>query len=641
MSILEIPLRTLPMKAAGTQHLIERTYRESGTFQWVRETLRNALESGATRLEFGIEWQAVEESGVYRRVIADDGCGMPYDRLQEFFNTFGGGGKPIGGLHENFGVGAKTSLLPWNQYGLVVISWVGGDASMIWVQRDPVTGEYGLRLFAAVDENGQESLEAVVEPFNDPDHGCNWAAVKPDWVTDHGTVLVLLGNTQTDDTVLGDPNRAEADIKGISSFLNRRTWQLPEGVEVTVEELRTVDRGNWPRSEKQAHTQPKAGYDRRTNLRGIEGARYFVEYPPGFSKGHLQDQGTVTLSHGTEIDWFLWEGERPAVQSYAAISGFIAALYQDELYDVSAHHSTYRSFGISETAVRLRVWLIVRPPLADDEGGKRGVYPRTDRNSLLLRGGPNAGSPLPFNDWGGEFADAMPDPIRAALRALRAGSEGGIDDPAWRERLAERFGSRWRVTKLRVATGGTETVTPTQNGGRPRTTTTIRKKKRTRGSHRAGGAVGALTMGSQTGQMPASKVKVGGGIPRYKTVGRDQVGPGMMAAWMPNDPDYPEGVVLINTDHAVLEAQILYWQSQYADHHADSIRQDVVGAYGEIAVAKVAHSEFLRNLLPSDTIDNELRSEAALTMALLGLMAEEAVISTRVGGKYGKRRAIA
>ena len=28
------------MKAAGTQHLIERTYRESGTFQWVRETLK-------------------------------------------------------------------------------------------------------------------------------------------------------------------------------------------------------------------------------------------------------------------------------------------------------------------------------------------------------------------------------------------------------------------------------------------------------------------------------------------------------------------------------------------------------------------------------------------------------------------------
>jgi hypothetical protein len=173
------------MKTAGTQHLIERTYRESGTYQWVRETLKNALEAGATRVEYGIEWQAVETHGVYRRTIADNGCGLPAEQLQEFFNTFGGGGKPIGGLHENFGVGAKTSLLPWNQYGLVVISWVAGDAAMIWVQRDPVSGEYGLRLFTALDEEtGLESLEAVVEPFYDLEHGCNWSTVKPGWLTD-------------------------------------------------------------------------------------------------------------------------------------------------------------------------------------------------------------------------------------------------------------------------------------------------------------------------------------------------------------------------------------------------------------------------------------------------------------------------
>jgi hypothetical protein len=134
-------------------------------------------------------------------------------------------------------------------------------------------------------------------------------------------------------------------------------------------------------------------------------------------------------------------------------------------------------------------------------------------------------------------------------------------------------------------------------------------------------------------------VKVGGGIPRYKTVNKDELSPGMLAAWMPHDPEYPEGVVLLNTDHPVLESQIVYWQLQYADHHSESIRQDVIQAYGEIAVAKVAHSEYLRSLLPSKTVETELRSESALTMALLGLMAEEAVISTRIGGKYGKRKA--
>jgi hypothetical protein len=640
MALIEDSPRTLPMKAAGTQHLIERTYRESGTFQWVRETLKNALEAGAARIEYGIEWQAVETLGVYRRVIADNGSGMPFDELQEFFNTFGGGGKPIGGLHENFGVGAKTSLLPWNQYGLVVISWYEGDASMIWVHRDPVTGEYGLKLFKVEDEDtGLLSWEAVVEPFDDPEHGCDWSRVKPDCLMDHGTVIVLLGNAPTDNTVLGDPGRPEGDIKGISSYLNRRIWELPDDVRVAVDELRTQDTTKWPRDENEAHVQqPKAGYDRRTNLRSIEGARYFIEYPYG--KGKLQDCGTKVLSDGTEVDWYLWEGERPAVQSYAAIGGYIAALYQNELYDVTSHHSSYRSFGISETSVRNRVWLIIRPPLADDGTGRRGVYPRTDRNSLLLKGGPNAGAPLPLNDWGGEFADNMPTAIREALRAQRAGAEGSIEDPAWRDRLAERFGARWRITKLRVTSGGGFTVTPTQPAGAPRTP--LKKKKRARRKGGGNGGIGGgLAIGKQPGAVPAAKVKVGGGIPVFKAVKKDEVGPGILAAWMPHHPDHPEGAVLLNVEHPILEAQIEYWQSQYADHHAETIRHDVIQVYGEVAVAKIAHSEYLRPLLPSETIEKELRSEHALTMALLGLIAEEAVISTRIGGKYGKRKAIA
>ena len=58
-------------------------------------------------------------------------------------------------------------------------------------------------------------------------------------------------------------------------------------------------------------------------------------------------------------------------------------------------------------------------------------------------------------------------------------------------------------------------------------------------------------------------------------------------------------------------------------------------------LAKVAHSEHLKGLLPTKFIEEDLRTEAALTMSLLGLIAEEAVIATRVGGKYGKRRTVA
>lgn len=632
--------RLVPMKTAGTEHLIERTYREGGTFQWVRETYVNAEDAGATRVEYGVEWQAVENHGVYRRLIADNGCGMTGDELVAFFNTFGGGGKPIGGVHENFGVGAKTSLLPWNHYGMVVISWVDGEPAMIWVEKDMQTGQYGLRVEEVEDDETDDvSLEAVYAPYEDEEHGVDWDAVKPDWLDESGTVIVLLGNSPSDDTVLGDPTRAETDIKGVSAYLNRRLWEIPDAMEVYVDELRTQDRAQWPRSADEAHgPEPRSGPDRRTNLRKIRGASFYIRYPSkSFKAGRLAASGKLALDDGTGIDWYLWHGDRPAVQSYAARGGYIGAMYRNELYDITAHHATYRSFGISEMSIRTRLWLIARPQELD-HGGKVGVYPRGDRNSLLLRGGPNAGGPLPINEWGNEFAEKMPDEIKDAIRAVRADQDGTISDPRWRERLAERFGARWRIPRLRLRRGGNLTVDPIQPGGSP-LRKKVRKRRRSGNGGQSGGRGGALTTGMHPGSGKASRVKTAGGIPSYRTVRGEELGAGMLAAWQARDPDYPEGVVLLNVDHPVLEEEINHWQSQYPDHLAEEIRDEVIDCYGQIAVAKVAHSEHLKGIVPAQIVEEKFRSDEALTMALLGLIGEEAVIAPRIGGKFKRRSA--
>ncbi|MEX0801530.1 MAG: hypothetical protein WD379_09975 [Dehalococcoidia bacterium] len=633
--------RTLPMETAGTHHFIERTHREGGVYQWVRETYTNSDEAKATRVEFGIEWQAVENLGAYRRVIADDGQGMTADQLVEFFNTFGGGGKPIGGVHENFGVGAKTSLLPWNRYGVVVVSWVNGEGSMIWIHWDPDIEEYGLRLMEAEDPDTADiSLESVYEPFDDEQHGCDWSKVKPHWIKDHGTVVVLLGNEPNYDTVLGDPNRAESDIKGISAFLNRRVWELRPALEVYIDELRTNDRGQWPDSESVAHgPQPKQGPDRRTNLRKIEGAKFYIEYPTAsFKSGKLKASGTVGLHDGTEVDWYLWAGGRPAVQSYAAISGYIGALYKGELYDVTLHQATYRSFGVTESTVRRCLWLIVRPPVLD-EHGRHGVYPRTDRNALLLQGGPDAGSPLPMADWAAGFADQMPEEIVTAISEARTGVEGTLDE-TWRHRLADRFGSRWRIPRLRARMGGSLTAELTHEGSRPKR---IKARRRKHGHGRGGGTgggAGGNAIGRENGGVPADRKMVYGGVPTYVLVSGDDIEDGALAAWSPNHPGHTEGAVLLNVDHSVLRAEIEHWQSQFADHLADDIANEVLKAYGEIAVSKVAHSEHLRGQVASQVIDQKYRSPEALTMALLGLFAEEAVIAPRIGGKFRKRSSV-
>jgi hypothetical protein len=385
---------------------VDRVYRESGAHQWVRETYINIVQANGTRCEFGIEWQAVENLGVYRRTIADDGCGMVPDELRGFFNTWGGGGKPIGGLHENFGIGAKSSLLPWNQYGIVVVSWVDDDPAMIWLMADPNTGEYGLNQFYVEDDEGNTLVDDVITPFDDARHGCDWAAMKPSWMGDNGTVIVLLGNDPGQHTVLGDPSREEADIKGVSTYVNRRLWEIPDGMKVTVEELRSNDPKQWPDSEDMAHRT--GGPDRRTNVRTIEGAKHSIEYPvSSFTKGSLKASGEMPLADGTVIEWFLWDGERPAIQSYAAVGGFIGAVYDDEIYDTTTHHATYRSFGVTEGAVRSKLWLIAHPPKYGS--GSWGVNPRGDRTSLLVQGGARAGEQLPFNDWGAEFSENMPN----------------------------------------------------------------------------------------------------------------------------------------------------------------------------------------------------------------------------------------
>ena len=154
-----------------------------------------------------------------------------------------------------------------------------------------------------------------------------------------------------------------------------------------------------------------------------------------------------------------------------------------------------------------------------------------------------------------------------------------------------------------------------------------------------GGRRGGSVIGEAPGNVPAIKSIVPGGIPDYEFVGADAIEPGMLAAWQPSHPDHPSGVVLINVDHPVIRQQVEYWQGQYADHLSAQIEEDVRNAYGEVAVAKIAHSAHLKAIIPSQVIEHQLRSPAALTTALLGLIAEEALIAPRLGGKYAKRRA--
>ena len=414
---------------------IDRYYRETSRLQWVRETAVNGIEAEADRIFFGVEWQGVVNPNVYRRTILDNGGGMDDRELERFFGTFGGGGKPIGAAHENFGIGAKTTLLPWNHLGIVVISWKDGLANMIRIKRDAATGEYGLHEYEVQDDDGNVYKETVIEPGYDGEFDLDWNKVKPDWISAHGTVIVLLGNNPEQDTILGDPEREEDGIRMLPQYLNHRFWRPPVQIQ-TLEFGRISSKAEWP---KRPIDRPNPNMERdRYMHRSVFGAAHYIATPSTYPKLGLK-QGTVMVAGGTvAIDWYLWEvTDKSPRDNRGPRTGSIGVLYKNELYNQQNQIPAFRAFGVCETAVRNNLWLVIRPPLGDGPGG--GIYPRADRSSLVWGGG-RGGDELPINEWADEFAGNMPERSSrrssGRARTTRAHSMTTRGAPSWRSGLA-------------------------------------------------------------------------------------------------------------------------------------------------------------------------------------------------------------
>ena len=59
----------------------------------------------------------------------------------------------------------------------------------------------------------------------------------------------------------------------------------------------------------------------------------------------------------------------------------------------------------------------------------------------------------------------------------------------------------------------------------------------------------------------------------------------------------------------------------------------------EVATCKVAHSQKLLRHVPKEELDEKYRSEQALTIGLMGLLAEESLIAQRLG-RLGRKKPV-
>lgn len=615
----------MKISITGASNFVNRMFEACGTYQWAREFLKNSLEAQATKIEFGVEWQAVEKKGIYRRTVIDNGTAMDRDELLTFFSTLGAGAGKIGGIHDNFGVGAKIASLPWNPEGIVVVSYKNGHAAMIWIVLNPDSGDYELVEF---DTGGEKTC--VVEPQVIDE--IDWSALRPSWLTDHGTIVVLLGSEEYPDTILGNPHAGEKDTKGLSVYLNSRFWDLSH-VDIKVVELRSEKKSQWPQSATDKDDS------RRPNNRQILGARYYLTDLKA-SAGKLAASDILMLDgERVAAEWYLWEGQRPAVHGYAREIGYIAIRYNGELFHLTSSKVHFRWFGVIESKVQRNLTIVIDPQLYQATNGRWGVHPDQSRNRIIFTGNGEKGVEPPVSDWGLEFAERLPAPILEAIRKARGDGSGSIQDEDYRKRLQDKFGDRWRIKVFVQSRKSnhepnatiTDQVAETIDGTPPEVPSDLpRVRKRSK-------IIKVLARRATPGGTEHGiERNVPVDVPRYRFANADEFEkPWHLAMWAPHDPDGP--TVVINVDSPVLQEIVEYHQSQYPEVYAEEVASTVRQVFAEVAACKIAHSQKLARRVTEEELDRDYRSEPALTVGLMGLLAEETVISQRLG-RLGKKK---
>ncbi|MFG2708818.1 hypothetical protein [Streptomyces sp. NPDC048386] len=295
--------RYVHVPTEATHQLIRQAYEAGGPYQWAREAWKNSEESHASIIQFGIEEQAAERLGVLRRTIMDNGEGMEPDDLKIFLTTFGGGGKPIG-MDQNFGQGFKSAVLPWNPYGVVVISYTRNnpEGAMLWIYRDD-QGNYALKEWPAHDEDGDfVTYMSTPRPFNDEAHGCNWGAIRPEWM-ETGTIMVLLGQSSESSTWQGDPEPSRNEnVDGLIRYLNGRLLTVPDRsgapIETTVFDLyerKSAER----RASKDKTVVLPSGQEMVWRPRRIHGLRHFIPKTELTGTVVVDEHGTSTTAGGS------------------------------------------------------------------------------------------------------------------------------------------------------------------------------------------------------------------------------------------------------------------------------------------------------------------------------------------------------
>jgi hypothetical protein len=407
----------LPMAVAQPSFLLERLGQDCRPEQFLRELTQNSIEAIIRTGGPGeIVWQTVpsfffpgSRQFGSKLSISDNGDGMTGGELERLINQLSASGsqQSLGG---NFGLGGKISSVSRNPAGVVYQSWKHGEGHQVWLCRDEASGRYGLRQFP-IDEELFSHHPAVPQQY------------KPRIVDGHGTQVILMGRSESDDTTKAPEGIGDSPT-WISKYLNSRYFSFPQGVIVRVHE------GSTPSGLPQ-------------NIRTLTGMG-------GYLDDHSVNSGVVKLTGALAHWWILGDGGHlTSDAAFIQSSGHVAALYQSELYEMhTGNHGIgmLQRCGVIFGGRRVVVYFAPRP------GSNFEVTSNTARSNLVLNN-----QPLPWDDWAREFRKRLPVQLRRFVEQQGA-LASGRDHSQTVHRRIEKVVHLFRPTKYRLQSSGSDSV---------------------------------------------------------------------------------------------------------------------------------------------------------------------------------------
>lgn len=411
--------RPMGVDLAGWNFALDKLNHELDRHQFIRELTQNSIEAiqqtpgGAGQVNWDIYPLNLGEQTVNKLCCIDNGVGMTGPELVEYINTGFKSGKQRG--HQgNYGIGAKVSALTFNKAGILYMSWKNGIGSMIHLCQAEHTGFYGLTKLERADGT----------------YGW-WAPIgderKPSLINDHGTVVVLLGDSPEQDTFQKPEESPLPGSRWVAVYLQRKYLRLPEGVKVSVREQS----------------------DRKT--RSVEGQL------PLLNKW-ASSQGVLPLDGFKAHYWILGERALREQHQLQRVTGHVGALYHDELHEArygsQGGYQRLASFGV--IVGQSRVVLYIEPDPAE-------VETNLTRQHLLVNG-----EQLPWDKYAAAFSENMPGPIANMMQELLNKADARPNKAKLAERLKELKDMLEKAHRYSPQEDGDERADTPTVGGNPR-----------------------------------------------------------------------------------------------------------------------------------------------------------------------------